>query len=61
MRIEIDRKTKIALLQALKDGYLETDNIPELKCRILDDSDPFEMMRKINGIEDEKVINILNK
>ena len=30
MRIEITRELKIKLLQALKNGYIDTDTFPEL-------------------------------
>jgi|GEM_PF-5368228 len=31
MKIKINRELKIKLLEAMKDGYIDTDNIPELQ------------------------------
>jgi len=31
MKITINKEMKIKLLKAMRDGYLETDSIPELK------------------------------
>ena len=31
MKIKIDRELKIKLLKALKDGYIETQELPELQ------------------------------
>lgn len=45
MKIKIERKEKIALLKALKDGFLETDNIPELKV-VLDNAQPARILTK---------------
>ena len=40
MKIKIDKATKITLLQALKNGYLDTADIPEF-AKIFDTPHPF--------------------
>jgi len=35
MKIKIDREMKIGLLQALKEGVLDTDTIPTLRERLI--------------------------
>lgn len=58
MKIKIEREEKIVLLNALKDGFLDTDNIPELK-KILDNAQPARILTKqevkeyLNQIENE--------
>lgn len=45
MKIKIEREEKIVLLQALKDGFLDTDNLPELK-KVLDLAKPARILTK---------------
>jgi len=32
---------------------MENSKIPELKDKVINNSSPFQMMRKLNGIEDD--------
>lgn len=58
MKIKIEREEKIVLLKALKDGFLDTDMIPELK-KVLDLAQPARFLTKkeaqelLNQIENE--------
>lgn len=45
MKIKIEREEKIVLLQALKDGFFDTDNLPELK-KVLDLAKPARFLTK---------------
>lgn len=45
MRVKIEKQEKAALLKALKDGFIETDNIPALKA-VLDNSAPARILTK---------------
>ncbi|MCL2726832.1 MAG: hypothetical protein FWD56_00440 [Bacteroidales bacterium] len=49
MKIKIDRELKIRLLKALKDGFIDTDRLPELLPFV---NDPFAQMRENHGIDD---------
>ena len=51
MKIIIDRGMKVALLQALRDGCLDTDKIPGLKGSLIE-GDPFGIMRVLNRIDE---------
>ncbi|GAB6013379.1 hypothetical protein [Viscerimonas tarda] len=58
MKIKIEREEKIVLLKALKDGFLDTDMIPELK-KVLDLAQPARVLTRqeakeyLNQIENE--------
>lgn len=58
MKIKIEREEKIVLLKALKDGFFDTDNLPELK-KVLDLAQPARFLTKkeaqelLNQIENE--------
>ena len=45
MKIEIDRKTRIELLNSLKKGYLETENI-EVLNKLVIEREPARVLSK---------------
>lgn len=45
MRLKIEKHEKVEMLKALKEGFLETDNIPTLK-EALDKAQPARILTK---------------
>lgn len=50
MKIKIEREEKIVLLKALKDGFIDTDKIPQLK-KELDKALPARLLTKKEAAE----------
>ena len=56
MKITINKEMKIKLLKAMRDGYLETDTVrEELIRKIIEENDPFDLIRKNHGIEENEL------
>jgi len=54
MKIPIDRETKIALLQSLKQGYIDTTDIPQLVKVLSKDYNAFLDLMQQAALKDDE-------
>ena len=55
MKIPIDRTIKIALLKSLKQGYIDTADIPELVRVLSKDYNAFLDLMQMASVEDDNI------